>query len=127
MNNLKLNYKGGMKLKRIVLLCANGMSTSMLARKMIAYSEQENYDYKIEAHPIDDVMEFVDVDCILLGPQVKFLLGKVRTLVHCPADVIDNGSYGNMDGKAVLEYARKLMEGSFTEEEFKDKQIYTKE
>lgn len=98
-------------MKQIVLLCANGMSTSMLVKKMEEAAREENYDCTIEAHSIDDITDYADVDVILLGPQVKFQLGKVKSLVNCPIDVIEMTTYGTMNGKAALTFAKNLMEG----------------
>ena len=93
----------------IVLLCANGMSTSMMVKKMQTSAEQMGYDCQIEAHPIDEVKEYEDVDIILLGPQVKFQLNKIKSLVNCPVEVIDMAAYGTMNGSKVLEEARKVI------------------
>lgn len=97
-------------MKYIVLLCANGMSTSLLVKKMIPFTKEENLQLKIEAHPVDDAGLFSNVDCILLGPQVYFLLDKVKKIAKCPVALIEERAYGEMDGKAVIQQARGLME-----------------
>lgn len=96
-------------MRNIVLLCANGMSTSMMVKKMQDHAQKSGYDCKIEAHSIDDVKDYADVDIILLGPQVKFQLNKVRSLVNCPVEVIDMTAYGTMNGAKVLEDAKKII------------------
>lgn len=96
-------------MRNIVLLCANGMSTSMMVKKMQDHARQSGYECQVEAHSIDDVKDYADVDIILLGPQVKFQLNKVRSLVHCPVEVIDMTAYGTMNGAKVLEDARKII------------------
>ena len=53
--------------------------------------------------------EYADVDIILLGPQVKFQLNKVKSLVNYPVEVIDMTAYGTMNGAKVLEDARKII------------------
>lgn len=96
-------------MKHIVLLCANGMSTSLMVKKMQIAAQEEGYDCQINAHSIDDVKEFTDVDVICLGPQVRFQANKVKSLVHCPVFVMDMLAYGEMNGKKVLAAARKEM------------------
>lgn len=96
-------------MKRIVLLCSAGASTSMLMKKMLEAAASEGFDCSVEAHPINDIKEYADADCILLGPQVRFQLEKVKPQVSCPIEVIDMSSYGTMNGSAVLAQARKLM------------------
>ena len=76
---------------RIMLICAAGMSTSLLVTKMIN-----------------------TVDCILLGPQVRYAKSEVEKLIEetgkdIPLDVIEMKDYGMMDGKAVYEFAKKLL------------------
>lgn len=97
-------------MKKIVLMCSAGASTSMLMRKMREAAAEEGYDCTIEAHPTSEAADYADSDAILLGPQVKFQLDEVRSKVNCPVEVIDMMLYGTMNGKAVLEFARKMME-----------------
>lgn len=99
-------------MKKIVLLCAAGMSTSMLVNKMKAAAEEMNYEVDIQAFPVSQVNEVgKDADLILLGPQVRFQLAKVKAAVTCPVEAIDMSAYGMMDGKKVLTRAHDLMEG----------------
>ena len=47
---------------------------------------------------------------ILLGPQVRFSKGKIEE--QCPGipvDAIDMRMYGRMDGKGVVEFAKKKL------------------
>ena len=96
-------------MKRIVLLCSAGASTSMLMKKMRAAAEQEGYECTVEAHAVGDVKEYADADVILLGPQVRFQLESVRGQVSCPVEVVDMMAYGTMNGGLVLGQAKKLM------------------
>lgn len=97
-------------MKNIVLLCANGMSTSLMVKKMKDAAAEQGYECSIEAHSIDDVKEYANVDVICLGPQVRFQQNKVKSLVNCPVMVMDMLAYGEMNGKKILEDARKAME-----------------
>ncbi len=98
-------------LKNIYLLCAAGMSTSLLVEKMKAAAKDLNFECFIEAHSIqeaDIVREKADI--ILLGPQVRFQLKKVQSI--CPGvivDTIEPTDYGLMNGKKVIEKAMKLL------------------
>jgi cellobiose PTS system EIIB component len=92
-------------MKKIVLLCAAGMSTGMLVKKMQTAAHEKNYEYDISAHPISEAKQAAaDADIILLGPQVRFSLGKVKEL--CPeilVESIDMQIYGCMDGEKLLD------------------------
>ncbi|MBF4695670.1 PTS sugar transporter subunit IIB [Fusibacter ferrireducens] len=96
---------------KIVLLCAAGMSTSLLVTKMKAYSEKQGYDYTISAHPISEVQSKAgDASCILLGPQVRFELESIqKKMSGIPVEAVDMMAYGMMDGAKVITQARKLM------------------
>ena len=90
-------------MKKIVLLCSAGMSTSMLVKKMQAAAEAENYACEIAAYPMAEAGDkAADADVVLLGKVKAQLPGK-------PVDAIEMRMYGRMDGKGVLACARKLM------------------
>lgn len=94
-------------MKKIVLMCAAGMSTSMLVKKMQEAAKEMNYECSITAYPTSEAAkEGSNADIILLGPQVRFALNKVKE--QCPGvivEAIDMRMYGRMDGKGVLEFA----------------------
>ena len=62
----------------IVLCCNQGMSTSMLVKKMREAAAKNGVDVQIDAYPISEIEEKApDAAVILLGPQVRFLLIRV--------------------------------------------------
>ena len=97
-------------MRKIVLLCAGGMSTSVLVNNMKQVALKENYPCEIEAYAVDSVKKVAQgADCILLGPQIAYKLEAVRKEVACPVIDIDMAAYGMMDGKKTLELAQKLI------------------
>lgn len=98
-------------MRKIILLCSAGMSTSMLVKKMQEAAKAQNYDCTIAAFPMSEAKErAADADAILLGPQVRFNKDKVaEQCPGVPVDVVDMKLYGRMDGKAVIELARKMI------------------
>lgn len=94
-------------MRKIVLLCAAGMSTSALVRKMVDAAKQENYECEISAHSVAEAKSFASADYILLGPQVRYRLAEVqKELPNNKVAVIDMKDYGMMNGKAVLDKVR---------------------
>ena len=99
-------------MKKIMLVCSAGMSTSLLVTKM----EQAADEVEIFALPMSDgINRLSTVDCVLLGPQVRFNLGKIKEEAAkvnpgLPVDVIDMKDYGMMNGEKVYNYAKKLMD-----------------
>ena len=93
-------------MKKILLLCAGGMSTSLLMNKMYKAAKDINMEIEIDARPISAAELYVDsVDIVLIGPQVRFQKGQVDKLVNgrIPVEIIDMKLYGTMNGKVILE------------------------
>lgn len=97
-------------MKKIILLCAAGMSTSMLVKKMIDAAAEMNYECTIEAHPVVEAAAVAaGADIVLLGPQVRFQQKKVVKEVSCPVEIIDMAAYGTMNGEKVIQQVKKIL------------------
>lgn len=94
----------------ILLVCAAGMSTSLLVTRMEDAAKKRQIDVKIEAHPVGDIEKYGNqADVILLGPQVRYQLAAVKKqYVSKPVEVINMQDYGMMNGEKVLEHALKM-------------------
>ncbi len=96
----------------IFLVCNAGMSTSILVAKMQEEAKAQNLDAHIEAFSVEVLDQKVDeADVILLGPQIRHMLGDVEKAAagKCPVSVIDMRDYGLINGKAVLEKALGML------------------
>lgn len=98
-------------MKKIVLLCANGMSTGMLMNKMRESAAQTGYECSINAYAISQAQSVAaDADCVLIGPQVRYEKDGVQKLLPgIPVEVIEMTDYGRLRGDKVLAMAKKLM------------------
>lgn len=102
-------------MKKIMLVCAAGMSTSLLVTKMLNAAKEAGDEIEIFALPISDgEKKLNEVDCVLLGPQVRFQKAQIEKLIadaglSVPCETINMKDYGTMNGKAVYEFALKLM------------------
>lgn len=102
-------------MKRIMLVCAAGMSTSLLVTKMEKAAKEMGDEVEIFALPITDgEKQLSTVDCVLLGPQVRYQKSEVERLIaetgkNIPCDVIEMRDYGMMNGESVYKTAKKLM------------------
>ena len=98
-----------------MLVCAAGMSTSLLVTKMKQAADAAGEEANIFALPVSEGVNHLDeVDCILLGPQVRFQKKTVEDALAAkgmnkPVDVIDMKDYGMMNGEAVYAFAKKLL------------------
>ena len=100
-------------MKKILLCCAAGMSTSLLVNKMKAEAEKRGIETKIWAKPLDKAKEeFKKADVVLLGPQVKYALSEAKKIAeenNINIDVINMVDYGMLIGAVVLELALNLV------------------
>lgn len=97
-------------MKKIILLCSAGMSSSILVRNMQKAAAMSNFDCTIEAFAFDSYKKVCkDADCVLLGPQVGFQKDLIAQDVHCPIVVIDRMTYGVMDGNKALDLAKGVL------------------
>lgn len=97
---------------RIVLLCAQGMSTSLLVQKMREASERLESAVEIEAHAVDAFdQQLKTADVILLGPQIRYKKGEFISkadAANVSLNVIDMAAYGSINGEKVLKQALDL-------------------
>lgn len=100
-------------MKKILLACNAGMSTSLLVSNMQKYAKEIGVEVMIEAMPVLQAEKsWQDWDIILLGPQVRHVIGKFKETVkeQIPVLVNDMRDYGLMNGKNVLNTALKALE-----------------
>jgi PTS system cellobiose-specific IIB component len=99
-------------MKKITLICAGGMSTSMLVAKMEAAATQLGQEVTIRATAESKFKEYeTDTDVLLLGPQVGFMLKKFKETYEpkgIKVAVIDGIDYGMMNGEKVLKKALEI-------------------
>ncbi len=97
----------------IVLVCAAGMSTSLLVSKMQQAAAAAGEEATIAAYPISEIGKYgADADVIMLGPQVRFNLKTVQeSFPDKPITVIEMRDYGTMNGEKVFATAKALIKG----------------
>lgn len=93
----------------ILLVCAYGMSTSLLVNKMYEASKKMEFECHIEAHPVDNSSDLIgQVDIVLVGPQVRFMYDRVKKdFAGTPVFMIDSIAYGTMNGEKVINQVKK--------------------
>ncbi len=91
-------------MRNIILFCNQGMSTSLLVKKMEEAAKSMGYECTITAHPmIEAGIVGKDADIILLGPQVRFKQKEIAAKCPgIPVEVIDISAYGTMNGEKVI-------------------------
>ena len=96
---------------KIVLFCNAGMSTSLLINKMQKLADTQGFECTVDAFATSRAAdEGKDADVILLGPQVRHELKRIRELYpDTPVEPIDMMAYGRMDAEAVLNQVKSLI------------------
>ncbi|WP_368252161.1 PTS sugar transporter subunit IIB [Enterococcus sp. 2201sp1_2201st1_B8_2201SCRN_220225] len=104
-----------MSKRKIMLVCAAGMSTSMLVTKMQNAAKEQGVEeeiFAVAASEADKQLASQKIDVVLLGPQVRFMEKQFKEKLQpldIPVEVINMADYGMMNGKKVLEQALNLM------------------
>lgn len=98
---------------RITLICAGGMSTSMLVAKMKDAAKAKGVEAEIIAVAESKFKkEYSDkTDVLLLGPQVGYMVDDFKSEFEpkgMKVDVIDSIDYGMMKGEKVLNKALNM-------------------
>ena len=97
---------------KVLLVCAAGMSTSMLMKKMEAYAKDNGIDLDIAARSFSELKDPADdgYDCILIGPQISYQKDKVVAKAQgLPVDVIPMKDYGRQNCPAIFEQIDKIL------------------
>ncbi|MDE6953202.1 MAG: PTS sugar transporter subunit IIB [Erysipelotrichales bacterium] len=96
-------------MKKIYLLCSQGMSTSLLASMMQDCANQHKLPIEIIAYPHGKLPSIIEKqslpDAILLGPQVKYLLEETRERfedLRIPILLINQDDYGMLNSEKIL-------------------------
>ncbi|WP_407325505.1 PTS sugar transporter subunit IIB [Lactobacillus johnsonii] len=101
--------------KKILLSCAGGFSTSLLVNKMKEAAKAEGKEYEIKAvtaAQVEDIIEKDAPDCILIGPQIKYMEDQLKADANkhdIPLEAIGMQDYGTMNGKNVISQAERLL------------------
>jgi len=100
-------------MKKILLLCSAGMSTSMVVKKMRISAEEKKLDVQIEAQGVESFQDHLEeYDLFLLGPQIRFKkdeLQKLATPFGKKVEAMDMADYGMMKGDKILTTALALL------------------
>ena len=99
-------------MKKILLLCSAGMSTSIVVKKMKQAAEQKNIEVHIDAVGLELFHERLnEYDIFLLGPQVRFKkddFNKEAVKYGKKVEVINQMDYGMLKGDKILDWALSL-------------------
>lgn len=97
----------------ILLVCAGGISTSFFVQNIRQEYERQKIEGIVMAKSITEVPEIIDrIDIIFIAPQAVFFKEKVEKFCSqhsIPCHVINSATYGQMDGKKIIELAKESL------------------
>lgn len=97
-------------MKKILVCCNTGVTTSMLVNKMRQTVKDRGMDFEIEAYPLATAVDHLaDADVVLLAPQVGFAQSDFENVTKAPVAVIDPEDYARADTSMILATAKSLM------------------
>lgn len=95
---------------RILLVCAGGMSTGLLMKKMQTYWEEQGVELSIDAVGIAEYKDvYQNYDCILVGPQVRYKLDDIKKDTGLPADVVNSLDYAVANCPNIMKQVKALL------------------
>ncbi len=96
-------------MKKIMLVCSAGMSTSILVEKMKEEAKKRGEEVIIEAKANGGLEQYRGQwDCCLVGPQIRFAKDQIQKALEIPTEVIDMQVYGMGDGSKALDQGLNL-------------------
>lgn len=94
---------------KILLVCAGGMSTSILMKKLEQYSADHNLGAEIKAVGLSAYQEeYKNFDIILMGPQVSYRKDEVQQKTGLPVEAIPSFDYAIGNAENIFKIANKL-------------------
>ena len=102
---------------KIVLICAGGMSSSILSSRMTQAIIDKGLDASVSAHGVSSVEKHaVGADVVLVGPQIRYMLPIITQKVSpIPVAMIDMRDYGTANANNVLNQALALIKETYNE------------
>lgn len=101
--------------KEILVVCAAGMTSSMIAARMQKAAEADHYDVVIhsaDSGDAENTLKEKQPDVVLLAPQVRYFeeaFDKLAAGTKTKIGVMDMRAFGLMDGEKILTQARTLL------------------
>lgn len=98
-------------MKKILLCCASGFSTSILLQNMYDHFDDNDIEAKIKAVSTGEVKDIAEEwDIVMVAPQMSHLTEVIKESTTKPVISIPPEIYQNGSGKEVCELALRILE-----------------
>lgn len=95
---------------KILLVCAGGLSSSIVMKKVRKYGEEIGEDIIIDAVGIPAVEETAKqgYDCVLTAPQVRNRFKDIKSWCSIPVEAMPPQDYAVGNAKNIVALAKKI-------------------
>jgi len=94
---------------KILLVCAGGMSTSILMKKMETYWKEVGEELEIKAVGLSEYQDvYQNYDIVMVGPQVSYRLKEVKENTGLPCAAIQSFDYAIANCPNIMKLAKQL-------------------
>ena len=94
---------------KILWVCAGGMSTGLLMKKMEVYWADQGQELTINAVGMGEYEDvYQNYDIILVGPQIGYRLAQIKADTNLPCEVIPSLDYAIANCPNIMKLAQKL-------------------
>lgn len=99
-------------MKKVLLVCVAGMSTTLLVNKLESAAKEAGVDLEILPLQVSECSDRIgEVDVVMLSPQVRFHKPQIDEMVkgRIPVEVIKPKDYSEMNINGILDRIAYLM------------------
>ena len=96
---------------KILLICANGLSTSILMNKMQKWGKEKNIELEVRAVPMSEYLNvYKNFDCLLIGPQISYQYNEIKAnAIDVPVEKISPMDYGMSNVENIMKQVKACL------------------
>lgn len=95
---------------KILLVCAGGLSSSIVMKKVRNYGEEHNESIEIQAVGVSAVEdEWNKYDCILTAPQVRNRFNEIKATAKIPVAAMAPQDYAIGNAANIVKLAKSII------------------
>ena len=96
---------------KILLICANGLYTSILMNKMQKCGKEKNIELEVRAVPMSEYLNvYKNFDCILIGPQISYQYNEIKAnAIDVPVEKISPMDYGMSNVENIMKQVKACL------------------
>ena len=101
--------------KTVLLICTAGITTGLLVKNVQQAADERNLELHVYSAPAivaEQIIQNQSVDALLIGPQSKYEVNRLRDFLNfkaVPFKLISQEDYETLDGDAVLQEVTQLL------------------